>query len=63
MSRIIIARAFACAGLVVAGADTAAAQNAPVARTATLDEIEGAEETTLVPLESQAAIGSSPVSQ
>ena len=39
MSRIIIARAFACAGLVVAGADTAAAQNAPVARTATLDEI------------------------
>ena len=30
---------------------------------ATLDEIEGAEETTLVPLESQAVIGSSPVSQ
>jgi len=30
---------------------------------ATLDEIEGAEETTLVPLESPAVIGSSPVSQ
>ena len=29
---------------------------------ATLDEIEGAEETTLVPLESPAAIGSSPAS-
>jgi hypothetical protein len=29
---------------------------------ATLDEIEGAEETTLVPLESPAVIGSSPVS-
>ena len=29
---------------------------------ATLDDIEGAEETTLVPLESPAAIGSSPVS-
>ena len=28
---------------------------------ATLDDIEGAEETTLVPLESQAVIGSSPV--
>ena len=30
---------------------------------ATLDEIEGAEETTLVPLESSQATGSSPVSQ